>query len=130
SEDAAVRAETERLRGARGRGNDGVPRRLPAVAHPAHELFGIAAVRARNGVGPEDDGEPGRRQGAAKRGRRERERPLHGGEALLRIVADPEKARLVVEVFAEDEAALRIEVRLLRGKLRERRFVREDAVLD
>src|SRR5439155_13061942 len=61
---------------------------------------------------------------------REGKRLLHRGEAFLRVVADPEKLRLVLQVVAEDQAALWIEIRAALGQELEDFVGREDAVLD
>src|SRR5262249_14690958 len=113
----------------RSRGNQGAHRLLPAVANAAQELLGVSSVGAGDGVGPEDDRQAGSRNRPAEHVGRLGEGPLHDGEALLVVVADPEVLRLVVEIVAEDQPALGIEVGPVRRELRERLGRCEDPVL-
>jgi len=108
---AILVAEAERFGGERRRGGDRVDRFLSARPHAVLELLKVAAVRSGDGVRAEDDLQLRRLQRELKHMQRLRHRQLHLREPLLGVVADAEVVGLVLEIVAEDEVDVRIEVR-------------------
>src|SRR5690348_13118716 len=103
---------------------------LAGIANTVDQLFRVAAVGAGNCVSAKNDFQAGDFQRAAHEVGVQRKRLLHLLEAGLRIVADAEIARFIVEVILNYEADLRIEVSAMLGHQTEVVVGGESPVLD
>ena len=114
----------------RRRRHDRVHRWFTRPLNPANQVLGVVAVRSSDRVGAVDDLEPRRRQRHANVRGRERQDALHHREPGVGVVADSLVAGPIVEIVAEYQAALRIEVRSARGHQGEHVLRHEETVLD
>ena len=98
--------------------------------HSANEILDVAAVGARDCIGPPDHLQTGRRLRHPNDGWSERNSALQRGEPLFVEVPRPFVLRAILEIVPEDQSALRIEVRpVLRHETQHVRC-REDSMFD
>ena len=120
----------ERLRSKRRRRCERLERRLASLLHAADQVLHVPAVCAGDRVGPPHDLESRRRARPLECGNGEWNCLLHRRESRLVVVADALVLGAIVEIVAEDEAALRIEIRAALRHEAEHLVGRKDAVLD
>ena len=88
------------------------------------------AVRARDGVGPEDHLEAFGVEAVPKDPEDQRHRQRHLGKPCFGVIPDPQVLGLVVEVILENQVEVGIEIRAMLGHQPERGLVQQRAVLD